>query len=214
MSPKKQSGYESSPVETAASSSHEASTATTTATARLLEIQAEDELVEAVKALSLEELTVHEKNMNEVKVRITQQMNVLTTQKKELEKVNREEINKLKTKERSEAAKAKTKAKTERMYSYIFKWKGEEIPFQLPGRSTITQFRMQFMFATGKKESDVKKLLFSHNEVVMRGRSENTGKDGYDMKDGDIIEVEDLADSVSESEPDVEGAMEEGDPDI
>lgn len=70
------------------------------------------------------------------------------------------------------------------------------------------------MFATGKKESDVKKLLFSHNEVVMRGRSENTGKDGYDMKDGDIIEVEDLADSVSESEPDVEGAMEEGDPDI
>lgn len=90
MSPKKQSGYESSPVETAASLSLEASTTTVVATARLLEIQAEDELVEAVKALSLEELTVHEKNMKEEKDRITEQMKVLTTQKKELEKVNKE----------------------------------------------------------------------------------------------------------------------------
>ncbi|CAJ1374579.1 unnamed protein product [Effrenium voratum] len=183
------------------------------ATARLLEIQVEDELVEAVKALSLEELTVHEKNMKEEKNRITEQMKVLATHKKELERANKEVNDKLKVKERSEAAKAKTKAKTERMYSYIFKWKGEEIPFQLAGRSTITQFRMQFMIATGMKESKVKKLLFSHNEVVMRGRSENTGKDGYDMKDGDVVEVEDLDDSVSETEQDDEDAMVE-DPDI
>ena len=208
-----QRGYESSPVETAASSSHETSTVTTMATARLLEIQVEDELVEAVKALSLEELTSHEKNMKDEKNRITEQMKVLATHKKELERANKEVNDKLKVKERSEAAKAKTKAKTERMYSYIFKWKGEEIPFQLPGRSTITQFRMQFMIATGMKESKVKKLLFSHNEVVMRGRSENTGKDGYDMKDGDVVEVEDLDDSVSETEQDDEDAMVE-DPDI
>ena len=85
---------------------------------------------------------------------------------------------------------------------------------QVEGRGDSLPIARTFDNQTGKKESEVKKLLFSHSEVVMRGRSENTGKNGYDMRDGDVIEVENLAGSVSESEPDDEDAMVEEDPDI